>query len=541
MFIKYSKEWVLSLSGILTIPVLSFLLYACSSTETAGNSAEIGNPEIAGVVSYPNGEPASRVSVRCVPEWFSAGEDSLPESWVTETDSLGHYRIDSLPDSHFAIEASHENYSLLKRNLSVEDSSYSGKLSEVGALRLSAGKFKNGDSVLVRIPGSTFLRYAHVENDELFLDSLPATLLDAIVVEEDSLVFDSPVEILPGKIIKENVKPLSFTVSYPLNGQEFSSYQKFLPLALRLNKNQVNWKLLESLTGRWEACLKSGATQNLSYVQNESSEEAVFWVLLDSLPAVPTDTILLTFTEGESRTYDNVFSPERYIAVWHFDEGTSTAEDATGNKLHGLPEKVVESKGVLGKSFYYDGSHSYVTIPNSAKSDLDFAYSDSMSISVWVNIDSLNTSRFVYGKGTTQYHLKYYYPNNWLFERYREKSSEESVRYWYYSEDTLSSYNEWSMITVTQQDSLISLYVNGDLVTSESTCGTFEKPYYSESDFEIGRLVYELDSKDSVGQHFLGSIDELHVMRQAISADRAKVLYLNQKPVDYWPKALFKE
>jgi hypothetical protein len=54
------------------------------------------------------GKPAVNAHVQCVPEGYDAMTDSvLPATYSTETDKDGRYRLDSVPDGTYALEAYH--------------------------------------------------------------------------------------------------------------------------------------------------------------------------------------------------------------------------------------------------------------------------------------------------------------------------------------------------------------------------------------------------------------------------------------------------
>ena len=89
------------------------LFAGCSDSHVAGNSAETGSPELAGIFVLDNGSPAAHARVQCVPSDFNIisadrAERSLPQAFETETDENGNYEFDSIPSGRFSIEAFHE-------------------------------------------------------------------------------------------------------------------------------------------------------------------------------------------------------------------------------------------------------------------------------------------------------------------------------------------------------------------------------------------------------------------------------------------------
>lgn len=560
MIIRKSALYGLLPSAVAGVFVVA--MAACSSdSNVAGNSAEIGNPEfasISGTLTLAGGGVAAKTSVRCIPEDFNIFKDTLPERWETTTDSNGFYSLDSLPET-FAIEANSSNGEiLLKLGLSKEDSTYSHKLSLPGTLILDAGDHKNGDTLQISIPGTTFLREIIVKNGQIAIDSLPASEISTIRINKDSVEFEEPIKIIANGHIslvieteeKQDsvqtdtiVEPLQLQFKYSLAGLDIENTVTQVPIALRLGASDIDFEQVSKTNGAWVA--KRGKTMlklDKSYF-NAEREQAVFWVLLDTLKANSKDSITLSFSEGTSASAPGVFS-KNFIAAWHFDEGTETAIDVA-NLQNGTPYNVVDTTGSVGAAYYYNGKSSYVDIEQSCSAGLSFDMNDTMSISVWAKVEDISTSRFVLGKGSTQFHLKYFASNEgWLFERYETKTDtiaadtckdctfNNTWRHWYRADSTAKA-NEWAMLTIVQQAEDFKLYLNGILADDSGATGYYESKYYDENDFVIGRQEI---GKDTTGQYFKGIIDELFVQRIPADADRIKVMYENQKPEDYWPR-----
>lgn len=514
-------------------------LEGCFEGKTAGNSAEIGNPEIAsieGIIRHSDGSLARKALVEVVPFDFEPATDSLPERWKTFTDSLGAYFIDSLP-AKFSIEAHHDSSGtmMLSFGFTNTDTSYSATLEDPGALRFSAGNFSDGDTIEFSIRGSTILRKAVVRYGSIVFDSIPASLLSEVVINGEVHTLETPIEVNTGELLNIDSEQISLSLKFPLGNEGLTDTLKCFPLVLRLGKEDIDFNMFSKISGCWTATLGEDTLDLALPEFSFENEMATFWTEIPKFTGSAKDTLVLHFKEGECTQQETTLFRRNYIGVWHFEDSENPKDEST-NALHGIAHNVVETNGVVGKAFLYNGLDSYVEIPGTSEGPLNFSAKDTMSISVWVRLDSINTSRFIYGKGATQYHLKYYYPAGWLFERYYE-TEEETKRVWYQPADTLRETRVWTMISVVQKDSLFELYVDGELVDNESATGTFESPVYTLNNFEIGREVFPVES-DSTGQYFYGVIDELHIQDKAVSAGNIKASYLNQRPEDYWPKPL---
>lgn len=540
------RSWLIFRAWVYIL--MCFLFYVgCSDQHAGGNSAESGNPELAGILMLKGKEPAILAKVQCIPSHYNVFQDNLPLNFKTTTDSLGYFHFDSLPEGKFSLEAYHEKSGqrLLITDFEIKkDSSINKNLMPTGVLRMGVKSLKENDSGFVYLPGTSILRPVVMKYGSLFIDSLPECVLDSLVyVSNDesqethfTLAYDLSIDSEDTITIDAPLISLDFVASlnYP-TGESLGSIIRDIPLAFRVDSTLIDFDVLSHLSGRWNA-MRDGFNLPISLARYDmTSKEIVFWVRVDSL--LVEDTLSLHFNEGLSTIYAKDVFPESagYMAVWHFDEGDSLVEDATELKqFPGVPNDVREEPGSVGKSFFYNGNSSYVSIPNSASGDLNFAIDDTMSVSVWVRLDTLNTSRFVFGKGASQYHLKYLYPTGWLFEEYEEAET-GSTRYWYLSDTTKETSKDWTYITITKRAQEINLYINDSLITKVPKIGGFESERYTENPFEIGRQVFPLSS-DSTGQYFYGAIDELHISFVPRNSDWIKASYWNQRPIDYWPR-----
>ncbi len=539
--------------------VFAAFLSACSlGDQASGNSAESGNPEFAGIISLPDGTPAASARVRFVPAFYNAFDDSLPDSLETRTDSLGRYSLRA-PSAAFALEAfdSATGMRLLSRGITAKTAdkdSLSDTLRLPGVLRIGATLFADGETGVVYAPGTSVLSAAVVKFGAIFVDSLPAAHFDTLIfVSGRTRVFlplpDSGVDIPAGDTVVIDAPLISISFKAPLafpGGDTLARLLTDFPIALRLDSSMLDFSVIGSLSGRWEASRSSRPSIKLPIVCasfDAASRKAVFWVRVDSL--LSKDTLLLSFKEGDSAiAVKDVFpyrsSGGRFIVAWHFDEGTSVAKNAAIDTsifadIDGIPSNVRETEGVLGEAFLYDGTSSYVDIVKSASGPLNFAALDTFSVSAWVRLDDMSTSRFVFGKGSTQYSLKYFFnsdSSSWLFERYVSATS-GSLRHWTFSDPLSSSAKgSWKLLTVVQKDSTVSLYVNDTLVSTEAKTGTFETARDESFDFEIGRRVV---SADSAGQYFKGAIDEMQINETARDSNWVRVTYWNGRPDKIWP------
>ena len=84
---------------------MAFFAGCSSDSHVAGNSAETGSPELAGILVLDGGKPAAHARVQCVPGDYnivaaSEADQVLPSAFETETDENGNYEFDSFALRH---------------------------------------------------------------------------------------------------------------------------------------------------------------------------------------------------------------------------------------------------------------------------------------------------------------------------------------------------------------------------------------------------------------------------------------------------------
>lgn len=536
-----------------------FALIACSDGKTAlGNSAESGNPEIAGVIRFEDGSLAAYARVAVVPASYSAlAGESLDSVFIGSTDSVGRYSFDSVPQGGFSLEAldSATGRQFLKLGLLPPSDSNAldvdGILEELGGVRLGAHGFEDGTTGFVYVPGTTILRSVTVELGNIFVDSLPAdSLYPFVFVSDDgyALSLEKGVEVIADSTVSVDAEKVSIRFKVPLNTAEIGLAEDLMqfPLTFYLDSADFDFTGMERVLGNWTAVL-CGDTIPLDVSYSDVAKgKFTFWTRIPKLRADSHDTLFLSFVEGENLSSadakSSVFS-DGFVAVWHFDEGADTVTDATGNLYNGIPESLtVAEEAIAGSALHYGGTSGSVTIPGSSSGDFDVALKDSITFSVWVKMEGNERSRVVFGKGASQYHLMYLAGTDlkvWLYEAYTDEiygtdSTTQSARYWYMDSTVVS--DVWTFLTVVQDSSGAKMYVNDSLIAAAPAIGTSDDKRITDSLFIIGKLTYPRDSEtNSVTHYFNGIIDELHVSRVSRSDAWIRASYANQNPAVRWP------
>ena len=535
--------------NILAVSIASAAIFGgCSSdSHIAGNSAETGSPELAGIFLLDNGNPAAFARVHCVPSDFDAASGELPAAYTTETDDAGYYSLDSIPAGTYAVETFHEESGkrFLVQNVSItEDDSIavSDTLRAPGSVEIAFNSLiEDGTSAVVTIPGTTILRKVTVLGQKAIIDSLPTDTLGLrIYIENDTLDY--------GDVFVKSDTTVQTLVNYPLIEYTFvaplalpegedtlSSFVSDIPLALRLTAENSDIDTLARLQGRWEVVRisKDGKRSKKLPIVNSvfDAKEAIFWVSVDSLNV--TDSLELSFNNAlESGYAHDVFPTNRsYSLVYHFDSGTDIKDDAEKGYFDGSltatetgTETVanLNADGVLGTSIALDATTS-ITATNSAKPDSTRKVNLSFDgkqfcFSLWVNLETLK-QQTIFEK-VDEYALRYDPDQGFVVEFY----ATDTVSYkqtWASGTKGIEA-GKWIFIAFSKHSiPQTNYFINGTKIEAEETLSDWDGNR-EFADFKIGG--------------FTGKIDELMLGSAFRDDSWTRLTYLNQKPEDSWPK-----
>ena len=524
------------------------LFVGCSSnSQVAGNSAETGSPELAGVLMLDDGKPAAYAKVQCVPGDYniiaaSEAEQVLPSAFETETDENGNYEFDSIPSGNFSLEAFHQESGqmLLLQNLKAEEDeplAVNDTLQGPGTVKLLvSGAFRENQSGEAIVIGTTIRRSVSVQNGKIVVDSLPADTFELVVYMDGMSPFGfKDVSVKPEETTVWG-DSVTYTLKAPLVLPEgidsLGTVVSDFPLAIRLTKNEITFDSAEVVNGRWEAVRISqdgNRSKKLPITQtyfDASAKEAVFWVSVDSLNV--SDSLELHFDNTMNPAYaKDVFPTNRsYSLVWHFDSGLAPVDDgAEKGYFEGLPTGVVAADGVVGRGVELDEGD-VIVVENSSAADssrkvnLNYDGSGYFCFSVWVKLESLESEQTIFKK-SKEYALRYDPEKGFVVDLWVPDTSSDSIKYAWVSGTSDIKASEWIYIAFSRHTiSQSNFYVNDRKIETEpeqiAWTGVREKV-----DFKVGS--------------FTGTIDEL--MLGGCFRDDAwtRLTYLNQRPENYWP------
>ncbi len=549
--------------NILAMLAAAAAFSGCSSADkVAGNSAETGSPELAGILVLNDGKLAAYARVQCVPEGYDATSDkALPTAFITETDENGYYSLDSVPDGTYALEAFHEKSGkrLLVQGIKVtEDDSVavSDTLRTPGVVKIEGSDiFEEGATGVATVFGTTIHRMVKVSHSMIVVDSLPASSLDLrIIFDSDRfppLLFsnveiiagDTETVILPSVIEPDNgiswdsvffsfVAPLTL----PKGEDTLTSFVSNIPIAIRLTADNFPFDSIVNMNGRWDAVRisKDGNRSKklpVSYPDfDKRAKEAVLWVNVDSLNV--GDSLELSYDGLQYSAYArDVFPTNRsYSLVWHFGNTLSPVTDASeygyfdGSALSSVYADAFVD-GAVGGGVKFDSAY-YFYVDNSAKPDsarkvnLNFDGGGYFCFSVWVKLDAIDKEQTIFEKAK-EYALRFDPAKGFVVELWVPGTDSDSVKYAWASGQSSVKAGEWIYIAFSRHtNSQTSFYVNDQKIESEpeETAWTDAR---NLTDFKVGG--------------FTGVIDELMLGECFRDDSWTRLTYLNQKPNNYWP------
>ena len=191
------------------------------------------------------------------------------------------------------------------------------------------------------------------------------------------------------------------------------------------------------------------------------------------------------------------------VASYSFDEGSgTTVSDASGNGNTGtISNATWTSSGKYGRALSFNGSSARVNVPNSVSLQL----ATRMTLEAWVTPTTVTSAwRDVIYKGTDNYYLE--------ATSTQGGAPDGGGTFGGASADAFGPSavpaNSWSHLAVTYDGAALRLYVNGNLVATQSKSGTIAS---STSQLQIG-------GDGIYGQYFSGLIDEVRIYNTALTA-----------------------
>jgi fibro-slime domain-containing protein len=219
----------------------------------------------------------------------------------------------------------------------------------------------------------------------------------------------------------------------------------------------------------------------------------------------------------------NVSGREAPGAVWNFTVPAASnglvayypfngnANDESGNGHDGTTHgNIVLSSDRFGNessSYKFDGIDDYISAPD----DSALAPKNAISVTAWVNLETVSGPRAIVGIGTQTYPIGYLLKKRETTDRF----SIELFRFADVSGTNTIPLNKWIFLAITYNRDSLKLYEDGNV----SGSGIATLPVNSvPGKFQIGAI-------DGPNQLFKGKIDDVRIYDQALSSVQIDSLY----------------
>ena len=249
-----------------------------------------------------------------------------------------------------------------------------------------------------------------------------------------------------------------------------------------------------------------------------SGEKLVLFIKRDISSAGGDDVFIWYNTDHTSffplpgDTYGSEAVWTGYEAVYHLEEGSRYAGDATGNGHHGVyittPPSPRNPDGQVGQANEFDGALNYIDIG-------DLGNHDNVTIECWFNQDTQGASkglfsRGAWGNGTVHFKMSTDLLTTGVFGSGNAQSGSLSTGQWYHTAYTY------------QINSQVELFLSG---ASIATTPALNYQWDGSSKMEI---AHEYTGYSSGDRYFDGKIDEARFATDIKSDEWIKISYYNQ-------------
>ena len=211
-------------------------------------------------------------------------------------------------------------------------------------------------------------------------------------------------------------------------------------------------------------------------------------------------------------TLDTVANTAYPIANKAYYKLNSNANDSSGNGYNGTASNVTYAAGRFGNAAVFNGSSSYVRLPN------DLINSNDFTVSLWVNPSSLGSYKSLFGAYGSTPGVNYgwvIYLNNGVV-KFLSYSTNGDMNF---DSTTTLSVGSWYNVVVTYNSNNCIIYING--ANSNSAVPPGNRVYKSNHPYVLGAN----DDTGSIVSIFDGKIDQVRIFNSALSAGNVTSLY----------------
>ena len=565
---RLAKSAVSALFALQALLAMVFLVSCSDSKVAGGNSSEVGSPELMGTLAFVDGsqgvaKTAAFARVYCVPMDYDPAKEDSTSYYATTADSAGHFAFDNLPDGVYNLEAFYEmsdggSFALRESGL---------KIATDAAQTISLGLDQSHDIKIylqdskdslasVSIVGSTYKATAKIAEDEAgkyaTFTGVPASYYDSVQVSTSEgansikAVLVENTDAVQEFFYDESLHILEIPLNTAASGIDLHDTIEGFPLYIRLSDLNADdhESLVKNIFAMKVYLEPASDWATFKVVYDRDSVPMGLWVRLSTLyPQREMQKLVFAWNgarSGAANSVDPFSFTDGFVAAWNFDEREfldSTVSTSGDNPFKGHVTDVTTGDGIIGGAFVFNGKSSNIEVGGTAD-DRAFALTDTsrFTASFWVNVEDTSTSRFIWGKSESEYHFKYQAADSdsssWMFKEMDETNPD----HWYTANIATApkiDYKQWVHLTVVKSGDSTAIYRNGKLEKVSVSINKTSDKRISDGPFVIGARK---QSSGKIDRVLKGKLDELYFMNKAQSGEWARLIYLNQKPTDYWPK-----
>lgn len=539
---------------LLSLVIIVICKLSCVTINTAGGSSSTDNAKIMGKICSDDGSPVPFVEVTFLPYDNDPFHDSCVMV-IDTTDTSGKYEVSALVGGAYNMEARGLNSGMRAIVTSINPDSGFNYMPDISLqkpcnITVNMGNSLSDSQGYVYISGTSF--YGVVKNGVASIDSVPAGTLPALIyikINEPEKIYQikDSFELLPGSTeIIADYSAWKYSKKVYLNTSEtgagiFETVYDF-PVLIRLTNGNFDFDLAQA--GGEDIRFKKNDGTPLQYeIERWSSEnkKAEIWVKLDTIYGNHNGAYFTMYwgnsdVSSESNCCAAFDTSCGFQAVWHLtDDRNGVVKDATVNQYHGTAfnmSTVYDVEGAVGTACQFDGISSYISIPGTAQSSLNFSEDGYYSMSLWAYADTIDSIyHAIAGKGHEQYYMQLKCfkgdKGTWEFVEFQDQVG------WEYTEDSIvpgQGARQWIYLTAVRAGVTQKFYINGEKVVEKVALMSGEYSRNTSDDFTIGSYGRTVEIPYKQGwSYFKGKIDEVRVLSVPLSDDWILLCYKNQK------------
>jgi hypothetical protein len=498
------------------------------------SGSETTNGYVSGVIVDIRGRAVPGAQVALIPSRFNPAVD--PPSKIAAfdtTDANGRYRFKAVAADTFCIEAKHSAAGLrllrtgiiVKRDTIPPRADTLKKPGVVKVLGLGSGDI---ESAYIYIPGSLHSAAVDGVAGVAVLDSVPAgTIPSLLYVEQNGintpkLIADS-IEVTPGAVTLVQFSAWAQSRKLFLNttasGAQVAGTVTNFPVCIRLTKNNFDFSQAAAGGADLRFAKATGAALPFEIEQwDQARQSASIWVRMDTVFGNSSSHYIRMHwgnpAAAATASGQAVFpAADGYVGVWHLD---SSLDDATSFGAKGVDSATADGAGIVGRCRSFDPSRrSFITIPSPSRYDL----TTYITLSAWIRVDRFVTEwQTIVAKGDNAYRLQLD-----TLRHIATFNMTDSAGYRDSGGKTLIDDGRWHLVTGVFDGTTSKMFTDGNL---DSVLVTRLPCLTDTFNLTIG------DNRQRSPRFFAGTIDEVRILHQAMSADWVKLCYMNQKEQD---------